>query len=266
MTLATLVHELGHASACRYGGAQPGRVGIGVYIVFPAFYTDVSDSYRLSRVGRLRTDLGGLYFNVLTALGLGSCYLITGNGFFLLIVVLMQIEMAQQLIPVVRFDGYYILADLTGVPNLFAQIRPSLLALRPGRVRASMDELKPGARRLVRLWVFTVVPLLAISFGWLLWNLPTIITMTISSLGHAIDQAGTAIADGRISTVIISLLSVILLTLPLIGIAVLLWRLGAAAIRWLPKIDFHSTTPRHRPRHHPTVRRRHRRQHKRLTC
>jgi hypothetical protein len=90
--------------------------------------------------------------------------------------------------------------------------------------------------------------------------------MTISSLGHAIDQAGTAIAEGRISTVIISLLSVILLTLPLIGIAVLLWRLGAAAIRWLPKIDFHSTTPRHRPRHHPTVRRRHRRQHKRLTC
>src|SRR5215218_11071557 len=27
--LATLFHELGHASACRYGGAEPGRIGVG---------------------------------------------------------------------------------------------------------------------------------------------------------------------------------------------------------------------------------------------
>ena len=55
---------------CRYGGAEPGEIGVGVYIVFPAFYTDVTDSYRLGRGGRVRTDLGGLYFNVLTVLAL----------------------------------------------------------------------------------------------------------------------------------------------------------------------------------------------------
>src|SRR5918912_759904 len=33
--LASLFHELGHASACRYGGAEPGRIGVGIYIVWP---------------------------------------------------------------------------------------------------------------------------------------------------------------------------------------------------------------------------------------
>ena len=56
-------HEFGHAAAARYSGADPGVMGAGVYLVWPAFYTDVTDSYRLGRGGRIRTDLGGLYFN-----------------------------------------------------------------------------------------------------------------------------------------------------------------------------------------------------------
>ena len=66
------MHETGHAAACAYGGGRPGAIGFGVYLLFPAFYTDVTDSYRLSRGGRLRTDLGGLYFNVLCLIALSS--------------------------------------------------------------------------------------------------------------------------------------------------------------------------------------------------
>ena len=42
-------HEIGHAAACRYGGGRPGGMGAGIYIVWPAFYTDVTDAYRLPR-------------------------------------------------------------------------------------------------------------------------------------------------------------------------------------------------------------------------
>ncbi len=55
-------HEFGHAAGCTYGGARPGAMGAGIYLAYPAFYTDVTDSYRLSRGGRLRTDLAGVYF------------------------------------------------------------------------------------------------------------------------------------------------------------------------------------------------------------
>ena len=60
-------HEIGHASACRYGGATPGGMGMGMYLVWPAFYTDVTDAYRLPERARLRVDLGGMYFNAIIA-------------------------------------------------------------------------------------------------------------------------------------------------------------------------------------------------------
>ena len=40
--------------------------------------------------------------------------------------------MMHQLLPFVRLDGYYILSDLTGVPDLFARIKPTLLGVLPG--------------------------------------------------------------------------------------------------------------------------------------
>ncbi|MBI3969448.1 MAG: hypothetical protein HY329_27705, partial [Chloroflexi bacterium] len=63
-------HEFGHAAALRYGGGKVRGMGAGIYLVYPAFYTDVTDAYRLGRWGRVRTDLGGIYFNFIFALGI----------------------------------------------------------------------------------------------------------------------------------------------------------------------------------------------------
>ena len=114
--LSLAFHECGHAAACRYGGAKPGRIGIGIYLVWPVFYTDVTDSYRLTKTGRLRTDLGGVYFNALFALGAASAYLATGYEPLLVLVVSQQILLLDQFIPWVRLDGYHIVSDLIGVP------------------------------------------------------------------------------------------------------------------------------------------------------
>ena len=52
LSLVTAVfHECGHAAGCRYGGARPGVIGVGIYLVWPSFFTNVTDSYRLSRAG-----------------------------------------------------------------------------------------------------------------------------------------------------------------------------------------------------------------------
>src|SRR5207248_6221265 len=119
LTIASAIfHETGHATAARYGGAKPGVMGAGVYLVWPVFYTDVTDSYRLDRRGRLRTDLGGVYFNVLFTLGTAGAYAITGFSPLLVFLVAAQIETLQQFLPFVRLDGYYVVSDLIGVPNL----------------------------------------------------------------------------------------------------------------------------------------------------
>lgn len=64
--LAGFFHEFGHASALRYGGGRTQTMGVGLYLIYSAFYTD---SYRLGRWARMRTDLGGFYFHLLFALG-----------------------------------------------------------------------------------------------------------------------------------------------------------------------------------------------------
>jgi putative peptide zinc metalloprotease protein len=79
-------HEFGHAAAARRGGSTPGVMGMGLYLFWPAFYTDVTDSYRLGRGGRLRTDLGGLYFNAIVAVGIVGAWWFVRNDALLLVV------------------------------------------------------------------------------------------------------------------------------------------------------------------------------------
>ena len=90
-TIAAAFHECGHASACRYGGARPGVLGAGIYIVWFVFYSDVTDTYRLSKAGRLRTDLGGMYFDAIFSLALAGAYFLTGVEPLLVLVLFNQL-------------------------------------------------------------------------------------------------------------------------------------------------------------------------------
>ena len=66
----------------------------------------------------------------------------------LLLVATQILQMLRQLLPFVRFDGYHVLADLTGVPDLFARIGPILRGLVPWRpAHPDAQALKPWAAR-----------------------------------------------------------------------------------------------------------------------
>lgn len=220
---SALIHEVGHAAACSFGGAAPGRIGAGVYLVFPAFYSDVTASYRLSRAGRIRTDLGGLYFNLWCVIALGTGYLISGAPVLLLAVILLHLEMAQQLVPTVRFDGYYVLADLAGVPDLFARVRPILRSLRPGAAPdPRVSELRPAARRIITAWVVVVVPTLMFAAVWTLLALPTIVGRTVQAIEAQVGLFATALQPLAPARAILATISIVLLTLPLAGLLLLL--------------------------------------------
>jgi putative peptide zinc metalloprotease protein len=236
ITAGALVHELGHAAACQYGGARPGVIGAGVYLVFPAFFTNVTDSYRLDRIGRIRTDLGGLYFQVWCLLALDGLFLWTGQGLFLLAALLMHVEMAQQLIPTVRFDGYFILADLAGVPDLFSRVGPVLLSLLPGRPDdPRVSELRPAARRIVTLWVLAVVPTLLAGLGWLVYSSPYLVRHTAGALSRQ-DAALRAAWHARdLPAGLLAAVSIALLLLPVLGLLLLLRQLVAGLARRLAR-------------------------------
>ncbi|OBF53903.1 hypothetical protein A5778_10945 [Mycolicibacterium monacense] len=218
-------HEFGHAAAARYGGATPGVMGFGVYLVWPAFYTDVTDSYRLGRGGRIRTDLGGLYFNALVAVAITGLWLWIGYDALLLIVATQILQMLRQLAPLVRFDGYHVLADVTGVPDLYSRIKPTLLGALPWRWGDPHARLlKPWARIVVTVWVVVVVPLLLATLALAVWTLPRLVGTAWASLNTQQDVLLTAWADGDMIQAIARVLAMTAIVIPVAGVIYMLVR------------------------------------------
>jgi len=228
--LSAGLHEFGHAAACRYGGATPGAMGAGLYIVWPAFYTDVDDSYRLSRWGRLRVDLGGLYFNALIAVGIATWWWFTKQDALLLGVASQLLQMLRQLAPYIRADGYHILADLTGVPDLFAHMKPTLLSMLPWRWgRPSGTPLKTWARVVVALWVLLVVPMLLAMFLAAVLLLPRLISTAGDSAGNQWAALSASLDSGDVLGVLARTFSLVALFLPIAAISYMLLRLARRA-------------------------------------
>ena len=220
-------HEFGHAAAARKGGAVPGVMGAGIYLVWPAFYTDVTDSYRLGRVGRIRTDLGGLYFNAIVAVGITAIWWGTRWDALLLVVATQILQMIRQLTPLVRFDGYHVLADLTGVPDLYPRIGPTLLSLWPTRWRdPKAAELKPWARAVITLWVLAVVPLLGFALLTMILTLPRIVGTAWASTSAEWSKLTAAVGEMEVLPGLDALVSMIAFSFPVLAIALILYRLG----------------------------------------
>jgi putative peptide zinc metalloprotease protein len=150
----------------------------------------------------------------------------------LLLVVIQHFEIAHQLLPVVRLDGYYIVADLTGVPDLFARIGPILRSLVPGRPADDrVTVLKRWVRVTVTLWVLVVVPLLLFELFVVLIHLPRIIGTAWDSARALIDAATTAFGAGDVLQGISSVLQVIVLLIPVLGIVLMLWKVAVGMLR-----------------------------------
>ena len=223
-------HEFGHAAGARYGGSTPGAMGFGFYLFWPAFYTDVTDSYRLGRAGRVRTDLGGLYFNALVVLGVFAVWWLTGWHAVLLIVATQILQMTRQLLPLLRFDGYHVLADLTGVPDLYQRIGPVMSGLLPGRWhQPEATALKPWARAVVVAWILLVVPLMAGSLLLMVLALPRVLATAWSGVQRQAGLAGAAFGDGDVLGVLARALAVVALALPVLGLGYVLVRLVRSA-------------------------------------
>jgi putative peptide zinc metalloprotease protein len=233
LTLAsTLFHECGHAAACRYGGARPGRIGVGVYVLWPAAFTNVTDSYRLGRAGRIRVDLGGVYFNAVFAVVLAGIYRATGYGPLPAAVLLVHMEIVQQLMPSLRFDGYLIMTDLVGVPDMFQRIRPVLASLIPGRsADPRLSHMRRAARITLTAWVLVMVPLLGGELVVIILTIPRLAATFARSLTANADALAAQFGHSEVAAGLLSAISVLLLVLPAAGLCYVLVLTGRLVVR-----------------------------------
>lgn len=142
------VHECGHAlCAHRYGCRIP-TVGLAFMILVPRLYTDVTETWRLgSRRSRVAVDSAGVIAELYVAAFALFLWSFVPDGparsaLFVLATTSWLLSLLVNLNPFIRFDGYYILADLLGIDNLqpraFAHFRWKLR-----RLLFNLDEAAP---------------------------------------------------------------------------------------------------------------------------
>lgn len=185
VVLSAIFHEYGHASALRYGGGRARGMGFGLYFTFPAFYTDCTDSYRLGRWAKLRIDMGGIYFDIINTVVLMGLYALTHQPMLLAAVMLLDLEMLDQFDPIMRFDGYWALADLVGVPDFYVFMTPVLRSMLPKRFRPK-GQAAPPLKGWVKLaflgYTLFAVPAVFVTFAMLLAFFPLFLVTYWNSL------------------------------------------------------------------------------------
>jgi putative peptide zinc metalloprotease protein len=226
--LGAAFHEFGHAAALRYGGGNVRGMGAGLYLVYPAFYTDVTDGYRLGRWARVRTDLGGFYFNLIFGMVLMAVYAVSGAEFLLLVVVVMSLDVLRQSMPFVRMDGYWVLADLTGIPDLFTHIpgfmKSVLRSVLPVSARTERRRLrlKPWVAATFLLYIVITAPVLLYVLFLMIKTLPSVLVTAAGSFEMFGAQLAGAAGQGNAPGTALAGVQLLILTMTMAGLLLML--------------------------------------------
>ena len=204
------VHELAHLGAARAAGV-PARITLSTRLQFLVAQTDVSGVWGQSRRIRMTVYLAGMAVDLC---GAGTCLLVIvvadphGLVLHLLAVAVAGtlLVMPAQFMIFLRTDLYFLLQDLTGCANLYADgsayLRYLLRAFRPGpRAGRATDRMAdpsrgfpPSRRAAVRVYsivlLFGTATCLAVEFAI---TVPALVTIAV--------RAGAEIGASPLTTV-----------------------------------------------------------------
>lgn len=118
LLLNVFVHEMGHVFLCVYSGREVKDFGLKINFGIPMFFIDTSDICMASRIEKIKTSLGGIYFNAVLGILLFVIYVINKNFDFLYGSTISYFLILSNLVPFMKLDGYYIISDLLEIGNL----------------------------------------------------------------------------------------------------------------------------------------------------
>lgn len=175
-------HELGHAAACKAFGGRVTEIGlILIAFVLPLPYCDASSSWRFPSIRkRVIVSAGGVIFETFVAAIAAMVWAATEPGLvhsvcYNTMIISGVTTLVFNLNPLLRYDGYYILSDIAGSPNL-AQRSKELWKTALHRwvfgVRTAQPPSFRGGGELALLWIYS-----ALSFPYRLFVMVAILIM-----------------------------------------------------------------------------------------
>lgn len=241
LLFSIVLHELGHVAACQRWRCPHGPLGFGLYFSMPVFYVDVTQAWRLSRRQRATVDLGGVYVQMLCVPLALLLYWWTGNATYLMVIITIDMLVLYNFEPFMKLDGYWLLSDLTGVPNLHSRTKEaaSQTALRLWRrlTRKSTADIAspfdqwPTWIRIV-IWIYLVLSAVIWPLFMIFW-LPTLWQALLSYPGlvqEAAQTLVTAAGTGDVATVFAQLGALFMPSLILLGLGFEVKRLGGRLV------------------------------------
>ncbi len=179
LVVVKVFHELGHAyTAVRYGCRVP-TMGVAMMVMVPMLYSDTSDAWKLTS-RRQRAAIGAAGMAVECALAALAIFTwnflddgVARSLVFIMATTSLMVGIAINLSPFMRFDGYYVLSDLLGIPNLheraFAFGRWQLRRFLLGLEVPMPEPVNAAQRRLLicfawGVWVYRFMLFIGIAF------------------------------------------------------------------------------------------------------
>lgn len=163
---AVLIHELGHSAACCRFGCKAGPIGFAFYWTIPILYSDTTDSWSLPRQHRMIVDLAGMYFHLVCGTLCIVSALICASPVLDIIAHSVLLSTIVNLNPFLRFDGYWLISDFTGIPNLRSTTAEYLRYRWRRLVNSQVEHVPPRCLPCSRavMWCFSLYTVLSTLF------------------------------------------------------------------------------------------------------
>jgi putative peptide zinc metalloprotease protein len=139
MAVTKVIHEFGHGLSCKYFGGECHEMGAMLLVFTPCLYCNVSDSWMLpNKWQRAFIGAAGMYVELVIASIATYIWWFSDSG-----TIVNQLALSTMFVcsvstlmfnanPLMRYDGYYILSDLTEIPNL-RQKATTILSRKAGK-------------------------------------------------------------------------------------------------------------------------------------
>ena len=166
-------------------------------------------------------------------------YAVTRAEFLLIVMGLIDLEIIYQMLPFVRMDGYWILADLTGIPDFFSQMGAFVRSIF-GKREGEIADLKPWAKTVFILYTIIVIPVIALLVFFAIKTFPAVFATALDSGSKLAGTAGEGLSKGDWVAVAASVVQILILGLQVLGLGVVvftvlkrifvgLWRWGSGS-------------------------------------
>ncbi|MEX0714586.1 MAG: biotin/lipoyl-binding protein [Pirellulales bacterium] len=119
-----IIHEFGHGLTCKHFGGECHEMGVMILVLTPCLYCNVSDSWMLpNKWHRAAIGAAGMYIEVVIASVCTFIWWFSEPGMLnhLALSTMFVCSISTLMFnsnPLLRYDGYYILSDITEIPNL----------------------------------------------------------------------------------------------------------------------------------------------------